>query len=277
MSTALGELYRDGIPRRPSIRTWKSRTDIARDAGDNYLNAEFGWRPLINDITNFGNAVRQSGSILNQYRRDEGRVVRRRYTFSDITTVSPIQTLSTNQLPDTGSWVGPNTPDLDFSGVITGGTWTKQSKTVRKRWFSGAFMYGSPSGFIPDGLDQTVAEADKLFGISLTPDVLYNLTPWSWAIDWFTNTGDVLSTLSDMITQGLVVLYGYMMEHTIAVDTYTLSGMVYNNHTYPSCSAEVVTETKKRIKASPFGFGITWDGFSPFQIAILAALGITRT
>jgi hypothetical protein len=279
LSTALGELWRDGLPHRSSIRGWKDRTDIARKAGNDYLNLQFGWRPLISDITNFGKAALKSRSILDQYERDAGRVVRRSYTFSDIVTAGTETVLSTAKVPSSHDGLaGPLVPDLDYGGGITGGKWTKQSTTSIKRWFSGAFVYGGPSGILPDGaLRDTVAEADKLFGLSLTPDVLWNLTPWSWAIDWFTNTGDVLKTASDMISQGLVMQYGYMMEHSIAVDTYTLSGVKYNDYTFPSCSVQLVTETKKRIKANPFGFGFTWDGLSPFQISILAALGITRT
>jgi len=279
LSTALGELWRDGLPHRSSIRTWKERTDIARKAGSEYLNLQFGWRPLVSDITNFGKAALKSRDILDQYERDAGRVVRRSYTFSDIVTAGTEVVLSTNKFPDSHlGFAGPLVPDLDYSGGITGGKWTKQTTTSVKRWFSGAFVYGGPNGVLPDGsLRDTVAEADKLFGLSLTPDVLWNLTPWSWAIDWFTNTGDVLKTASDMISQGLVMQYGYMMEHSIAVTTYTLVGAKYNDYTFPSCSVRMVNETKKRIRANPFGFGLTWDGLSPFQISILAALGITRT
>jgi len=42
------------------------------------------------------------------------------------------------------------------------------------------------------------------------------------------------------------------------------------------CGAIRLKETKERVTASPFGFGLTWDGFTPYQMAILAALGVTR-
>jgi hypothetical protein len=40
------------------------------------------------------------------------------------------------------------------------------------------------------------------------------------------------------------------------------------------CGYETVT--KVRIPAGPFGFSIGWEGLSPTQLAITAALGITR-
>jgi hypothetical protein len=118
--------------------------------------------------------------------------------------------------------------------------------------------------------------ADKLFNLSLTPDVLWNLTPWSWAIDWASNTGDVLAYIGDVAAQGLVMQYGYFMEHTVQKVEYSLSGVVFHDQPINVPNAKLVTETKSRTRANPFGFGITWDGLSAIQAAILAAIGITR-
>jgi hypothetical protein len=38
----------------------------------------------------------------------------------------------------------------------------------------------------------------------------------------------------------------------------------------------VKTTVKRRIRANPFGFGVTYDGLDAYQMSILAALGITR-
>jgi len=119
-------------------------------------------------------------------------------------------------------------------------------------------------------------EAKKLLGLSLTPETLWNIAPWSWAVDWFSNTGDVISNLSDWASDGLVMHYGYMMEKTIVKDTYNItpSGI----QAFPSVpNLTLVTETKQRIRANPFGFGLSFDGLSTIQKAILAALGISRS
>jgi hypothetical protein len=123
--------------------------------------------------------------------------------------------------------------------------------------------------------------AKKTLGLSLTPDTVWNLAPWSWAVDWFTNAGDVISNLTDWAVYGLCLRYGYIMEHTIARDTYTYvggskgAGFKRTEYLPPPIILEV--ETKIRRKANPFGFGLTWNGLSPIQLAIAAALGITRS
>jgi hypothetical protein len=123
---------------------------------------------------------------------------------------------------------------------------------------------------------RALARADRLFGLNLTPDLVWNLTPWSWAIDWFTNFGDVVSNVSDMVTDGLVMRYGYIMEHTVAKNTYTLEGFSPLRGSLPVPPMSFVTETKVRRAANPFGFGFTWDGLSPRQLAIAAALGLSK-
>jgi hypothetical protein len=116
--------------------------------------------------------------------------------------------------------------------------------------------------------------ADKLIGLGLTPDVLWNLAPWSWAVDWFTNTGDVILNLTDWASDGLVMVYGYLMEHTIVKDTYTLTfpGIFPRRNVTPMV---FVTETKLRRKANPFGFGVNANDLSDRQLAIITALGLT--
>lgn len=271
-STAVGELVKEGLPYLPMSGTWRPRTQRALNAGSEYLNVEFGWQPLVDEITGFSNLVSKSGSILNQYEQDKGQVIRREYGFPYEehtgwpTTIGNVAPYGAN--PSVGG--GP--------GVTQNGVWQKWSSTTRRRWFSGAFVYGLPSSIAGSGsIPDLAAKADKLLGLSLTPDVLWNLTPWSWAIDWFTNTGDVLSNVGDMMSQGLSMKYGYLMEQTTSRTTYSLKGAIINGKPVNVPDSYVEVTTKTRVKASPFGFGVTWDGFSPYQASILAALGISRS
>lgn len=273
LSVALGEAHKDGLPHLVGSQFWRERTLTARNAGSEYLNAEFGWLPLVNDVTKFGNAVINSDRILQQYEADEGKVIRREYSFPQELSETPDVLLSISMSP---YGIGDTTTGGPGPEVL--GQWSKKTTTSKRRWFSGAFVYGVPS-VVRDtsSLPDLAAKADKLFGLSLTPDVLWNLTPWSWAIDWFTNIGDVLGTVGDMMSQGLVMKYGYMMEETSVKVTYSLRGYQLGGKPVhvPDSTLEVIT--KKRIKASPFGFGVSWDGLSPFQASILAALGFSRT
>lgn len=269
LSAFLGEMLRDGLPRFVPD-SWAGRSSFARNAGSDYLNAEFGWKPLVDDVKSFALAIRDAGVIIRQYERDAGRVVRRRLEF-------PLNTTTT---VTAGYGSGPYFMDPSFGPLIpTGGTSgiTRVRNFEQRRWFSGAFTYFLPSGYDSrNALDSILSKADVLLGTSLTPELLWELTPWSWAADWFGNAGDVLSTVSAIQTDGLILRYGYMMEHTIVKDTFTRAspGKLQGQPVTPYL--RFITETKQRVKASPFGFGVSWEGLSPRQLAIAAAVGITR-
>jgi hypothetical protein len=90
--------------------------------------------------------------------------------------------------------------------------------------------------------------------------------------------GDVLSNISDHLEYGLVLRYGYIMEKTTISYTYSCDRSIVledgQEITIPPIT--FVTETKVRRKANPFGFGLSWEGLSPIQLAIAGALGISR-
>lgn len=272
-STFLGELVREGLPNLVGSTLWRSKTSQARRkaAGGEYLNVQFGWAPLVGEISKFAEAVRKADKVIAQYERDSGKVVRRRYEFPIEKTNTEV-VIATNQLPR-GFGLSEATNQTVYYGRVI-----RQREVVRRRWFSGAFTYYLPSGYDSrNGMVRMAAQAEKLFGINLTPETLWNVAPWSWAVDWFSNTGDVISNLEDFKRHGLIMHYGYMMEHTIVTDTYSHEYNTKNNPSLPRVSTLVLrTESKKRRPANPFGFGVKWEGLSPFQLSIAAALGLSR-
>lgn len=269
LSVALGETYRDGLPKAAGAQSWEAKTLKAREAGGEFLNVEFGWLPFVSDIKAFGQTIKDSHAILEQYDADKGKTIRRRYSFPDEES-SSFQILG-SKMPN-GICIDSGMPEPSTQGL-----WTKSTTVIKRRWFSGAFVYGAPLGFAKGKSADLAAKADKLFGISLTPDVIWNLTPWSWATDWVLNTGDVLSNVGDFISQGLVMQYGYMMEETIIKVTYSLVGATYHGVTLNVPDATLSVRTKARVRANPYGFGVTWDGLNATQGAILAALGMSRS
>jgi len=272
--TAVGEIVKDGFPASASHRNWQERASIARSAGSEYLNQQFGWLPLVNDVLQFADAVRNANSIMSQYERDMGKLVRRRYQFPSELSTDPEVDLGAALFPDGVS----STPGSSAVLPITPGRLVKSVVKQTDTWFSGAFSYGIPlNSTSREGTATLAAKADKLFGISLTPDVLWELAPWSWVVDWFSNVGDVLSNVSDALSQGLVMQYGYIMEHTTHSVTYSVKDLLQGGKPIPLAPIRLVTESKTRVRANPFGFGVSWDGLSPYQLSILAALGISRS
>jgi hypothetical protein len=273
MAVFLAELYGEGLPKLFGSTLWKDRVFEARSAGEEYLNVEFGWKPMVNDVQDIVSALVHADVVLKQYERNSGRPVRRRYVFPVEMTESEV-----NMGPRQGSdyCVTPGAALLD--PLVPYCDTIRTRRTVIKAWFSGSFTYHLPSDFRSrNALVKNASKARTLLGLDLTPEVLWNAAPWSWAIDWFSNAGDVISNLSDWATDGLVLKYGYVMEHSSVIDTYAPAAR-------PSIApggfvSPVVafTETKRREKATPFGFDISWDGLSPRQLAITAALGLTRS
>lgn len=276
VGTSIGELFREGLPKLFGASLWKDRTNLARSAPSEFLNSEFGWKPVVSDIRDVAYAAANSDRILSQYERNAGRVVRRRYEFPGEFSLSEgLVTPSTNGFVFSPTWQNSltdasiNKPNLRYKATVS-----------RRQWFSGAFTYHLPRGYKSrNGMVSAAAKAGPLLGIELTPNVVWNLAPWSWAIDWFSNAGDVVSNLSDWATDGLVMKYGYIMEHVRHDVTYYLDGpsqFKFESTGRIPATVTAWTEFKRRTAASPFGFGITYDGLSPRQLAISAALGLTR-
>lgn len=266
----LGEL-REGVPRVTGSDFFRGRASVARNAGSEYLNHQFGWLPLVSDVQKFGHAVRNSKEIIDQYIRNSGKRIKRRLDFP--------QTKSTTITDQGTKTISPSNISTQFfeSGAYQGNR-TLTTETIRDRWFEGCFTYYLPP---PEkgGVDgRHAALANKLYGTRLTPETLWNLAPWTWGVDWFVNIGDLFHNASLFANDGLVMYYGYMMETTTITYTYTLRGIATKNPKMKwDLKQNFRTVTKVRVEASPFGFGLLPSSFTTRQLAILAALGISRS
>lgn len=268
LATFFGEL-REGFPRLIGSQLFRaSRRDILNKGSSEYLNWQFGWKPLISDFKKWIHAARMGDKIMDQYLRDSGRRVRRHYSFPATEVVEESTFTGTPQpvivLP---IWQGGNS------------TFTIKRREVltRRRWFSGAFTYIAEVD--PDVLKTWkghLQRLQKLYGVKITPEVIWNLAPWSWAADWFTNTGDVMTNLSRFTDDGLVMSYGYTMETSIREITFDMLDVTPIGYHFPHLTQTFTVTTKVRRQATPYGFGVDMGHLSPSQIAILAALGFSR-
>lgn len=281
LGTTLAESVREGIPSLPGIQSWKRRTELLKGAGSEYLNYIFGWDPLVREVGEVRDAARHHRDIMKQYHEGEGRNTHRTFSYpSKRTEVRKDMGTEFPSFPrEQGFWNlnGPQ-PQRQVS-------WVSETK----RWFEGCYTYALPSS--TDSWRRSMgygSDADQLFGLTLTPSLLWELTPWSWAVDWFSNVGENINNITNFGLAGLVLRYGYMMEESI--DIVTASGgscqVASTSKSKPRSTETVVPAsgwsrgfeivTKRRVPASPFGFSIGWEGLSPTQLAITAALGITK-
>jgi hypothetical protein len=151
----------------------------------------------------------------------------------------------------------------------------------KRQWFSGCFTFHfGLSDKNRGGLADQAKKARVLLGLDLTPEVVWNLAPWSWMVDWVTNAGDVFSNMSRFSNDDLAMRYGYVMSNAETYYNRSLQGISVANRVGTKYKTDVSTSktfsTKLRLPATPFGFGLDTGGFSVRQWAILGALGISR-
>lgn len=269
LATFFGEL-REGFPKIIGSSAFRKEVSSARKLGDEYLNWEFGIKPFVSDLIKWHTAYRNADKIWQQFLRDSGRLVRRRYTFPE--TKEVILSEVTQAFPAGQNLVGLGSffQDADYRK-------TSEITLSRQQWFSGAYTY-----FLDDDVARRktftsqMRYLDKLYGVKITPEVLWNLAPWSWAVDWFSNTGDILSNVSAFSQDGLVVAYGYLMEESTLHATYTMENVRPKGHFIPNLWQDITTTVKVRKRATPYGFGVDESSLSARQLAIIGALGLTR-
>lgn len=259
-------------PRNNRVRV--KRTGKAKAVGGEYLNYTFGILPLLSDIRKLNQAVVDYDNIVKQFLRDSDRMIRRRYDFPTTEDESVVWVKSNQAV-----WPSLDTRMYKNAVASSGlGTLTLTRKVKIETWFSGAFTYHVDVGADAlSAISRQAAIVRRVYGVKLTPDVAWNLAPWSWAADWFANTGDVLKNVSLLASDGLVMRYGYLMYRETVTDTYTHTGVSFQDKPTGTISCSFTTTYKRRVKAHPYGFGVTDASLNARQIAILAALGLTKT
>lgn len=246
-----------------------------RALGSEYLNGVFGWMPFVNDLRQMYNLQKTIDKRLAQIIRENGRYIRRRATVEDDVTTSDTETLSSQPFLNVFG-----APPIFMSGK------TRHNVTVRtttKIWFSGSFRY-----YIPDNFSSwawTTYAVTALFGALPTPELLWNLMPWSWLIDWFSNAGDVISNASFNAVDNLTCRYSFIMKHV--TKRTTASSAVWSagptnpsDYWAPLDKTFLSTKTEEsKVRSgggNPYGLNIKLPDLSAYQLAVLAALGISR-
>lgn len=275
LAVFLAELRREGIPQRPGNQAIKRDGPLSSQGlGGEYLNFEFGWKPVISEVRNVSQSVLNANKHIRQLARDSGKLIRRRHAF-------PLIEESTVQ---TGRGYVYNVPGQTsfeqqfFAGGVTRTTLRTTTTLSQKIWFSGAYSYLLPNAeTIVGKISRFESQANHLLGLRLTPEVLWELAPWSWLSDWNMNVGDILSNASALGKDGLVIRYGYLMRTTVAERTLQLDPLpLSRGGVSPTATLTLRTTRKERIAATPYGFGLNPSTFSLRQWAILGALGMTK-
>jgi hypothetical protein len=251
---------------------------VVKGAGNAFVGYEFGVLPVVGDITKLLKQMLKVDKTMISYLRDSGSVTRRHRHEVTEDSQGPIVSVSNTASLD--NFLTPTNYDYHrlFPVGSTGTgqlTYTDYKRVEYK--FSGAFSYFVPLG---DSFTESAVRIEQLLskiaGTRLfSPDSLWELVPWSWLIDWVTNIGDVLSIANALNSDGLVMRYGYLQRTTLAERTFVLQGVRFRGPDPGAIRYTFTTLVKERKRATPYGFGLDPQLFTPRQWAILASLGMT--
>lgn len=271
LAQALIELKREGLPKLIGLQTLRDGLS-PRSTGGEYLNLEFGIKPILRDLLDVATAVSNSRELYKRWMTESGKKLHRQRHFPVVR-----ETLTSGPIAGSGISRWP-VLNMQYCFVSNGtGIATTTVEKSRRDYFKGAYTYHIDKDKLGTMLGNAEAAA-WLLGLKVTPEVLWEITPWSWLVDWVTNIGDNISNASALGSDGLVLRYGYMMRHTRVTSTRTLVGVkhVSTLKPVPPISFVALYERKQRIRANPYGFQTLTSAFSPKQWSILTALGLTR-
>lgn len=246
-------------------------------AGEEFLNVTFGIAPLVADVKKTIQSLRSANQQIRKLYAQSGQITRRTFRFPTETSVTHVVE-SNSQVGGSPYW-NVISQLVDLQTGFTGNIGDVQKSTFLSRdvYFKGAFTYYMPrDDSLLSRLERYEQEANKLLGTRLTVETLWNITPWSWLVDWFSDVGTVLSGATRLSEDGLVLRYGYLMSHVRDEVHYTSSTAKFKLGSIGSVTAILRRESKERVKATPFGFGVSLNSLSGRQWAILAALGLTK-
>jgi len=258
-----------------------------QELGGAYLNYQFGWKPFLKDLKDFVETQQKIEKTIAFIRKNNGKWIKRGGTISrsSSTQVTSVASMF-RPLLASAFYSAPGSPNQAGQAITF---------TVDNVWFKAKMKY-----YIPD-LKVDKAEnvyssklLRRLYGMDLTPDLAYQLIPFTWLHNWSANVGDIIANISSQSYDNLVAKYAYVMRHRMTKTVITESQhyavappfcdskLHVVNHgaptTFPPITARAVitAECKERANATQWGFGNEGDQLTPRQAAILLALGISK-
>lgn len=244
-----------------------------KKAADNFLNHNFGWVPFVSDVTAFFKTVIDSDDIIKRISDGNGKWQRRRATLVNDYRETMIASGEGFMVTPYGSLQNGL-----IDGTASYEVW-EQKQTLATT--VGSFTYYRPEFDVTRednmSLIRQLHRQLTIHGARISPANIYKATPWTWLVDWVTNAGHWVNLVNDMALDGMVARYLYL--HHFSLRRVVLKQYLpFKTGGAKTLEFTRLVEVKQRKGAeTPYGFGLSWDNLSPKQIAILAALGVTRS
>jgi len=255
---------------------------MPKSIGDHFLNHVFGWSPFIGDCLELYKRYQDQDQGLadiaranNQWVKKAGTLLKESKVENDVTTTS-----------DTAVKVYPPLLSGLYRPASQGPFEVTRTYTNVERhvWYDGSFKFYVPEfeqatgateqNRASSGLYGQIMRRVKYYGLSISPSSVYQLTPWTWLGDWFSNAGHVVNNVTATIYDRLVSRWFYVMCHTQKV--LHQDSTLYLRTKSKSLNWVQSVESKRRAEGHPFGFNLSPQDITPMRGAILAALALTH-
>lgn len=178
--------FRSTIPPDLARRIFESSTQKA--VPREYVGYHFGWKQMVQDVVKLFDAPERLTKRLNYLKRKAGKV-------------SIVRNSMSYALPalSTPGWQYDLDSD-ELNRVIE----TVHLRTVKMRAVASIY-FDFPDIAVPSVRDSLKRD---LAGLSLRPDDLYRIIPWTWFYDWFTGLGDYIAAIDLVNRDKSLINYG---------------------------------------------------------------------
>jgi hypothetical protein len=251
--------------------------------GSDYLNITFGWTPLIQEYANLIKVGMNLERVIyyESFRRKrqwDGPTWQQKIAGS-VSINCANNAFNAGGLLADGGKIGYS------SGV--GLSFDSQADHVASEDYHFASRYTglAKASRRANSFSDQAMDVVKRLGLVDDPRLLWDLTPYSWLVDWFTSMGDSVANAAVysphkgkysvdyayLTTQHLVKSEGRILRPT------TTPSSAYRSFRVKQATSVAISQTRWRDRATPFGFGTQLGSLSASQYAILVALGLARS
>jgi hypothetical protein len=284
LAVTLIELLRGDVPSLlKNFREMMAGYRTVRNyVGSEALNITFGWTPLIQE---YFNLVKVGMNLERVVYYESFR--RKRQWEGPATSSRANGTVSVNNIlsPYTSAYRHHEVGDVVGASSGSGLLCEHQTETVESEdyhWSSRYTGLAKASRRAESFSDQAM-DVFKRLGAIDDPTLLWDLTPYSWLVDWFTTMGDSISNAN---TYGPMkgkydVDYAYLTTQRIHsvqghIARVNSSSPYYRSYSLERPTSVAISRTRWRDRATPFGFGTQLGSLSASQFGILVALGLAQ-
>lgn len=234
-----------------------SRRELVRGGGQAWLQYQFGIAPIVTDIVRLQNAHNIVDDRVKEINRlfDSPTGLRRTV---NVWTGSANAVSSSSVLQSAGTFIQP------VFNICT-----SINRRAHVRWAP-----QSRAGIPPSPAQRRAWAVRAALGLTVDASTLWELTPWSWLVDYFGNVGTYLKATRNIIPARLIGVYP--MTHTRTVwECSAISGMA-NGVLRTMSPVRSVRERKSRT--SSFAAPLAHFNFlNGSQMGILAAVAAARS